>query len=207
MTQKNNIKITEAIRHIKKVDPVLHTAILKLPKPNIKARKRYFQSLVSSIISQQLSTKAADTIEKRFIKLFLGKKFPTPMDIQKISELKLRRCGLSAGKAKYIKGIAEAFTKKLVQPRQFKAMTDEEIIVELVKIKGIGRWTAEMFLMFSLARPDVFSHGDLGLKKAIQQLYKFKEIPTQKQVEKIVAKWSPYRTTASRYLWLSLDQK
>ncbi len=207
MPKKNEIDINSAVRHIKTADPVLYKIIQTLPQPKVKARKKYFQSLVSSIISQQLSTKAAETIEKRFRKLFKETNFPLPATVLNISEAKMRSVGLSQGKIRYIKEIAKAFIEKRITPRKFASMTDQEIIEELVKIKGIGRWTAEMFLMFSLGRPDVFSNGDLGLKKAVQRVYNFKTMPTEKQFAKLAAKWSPHRTTASRYLWLSLDQK
>lgn len=202
---KKEFSIDAAVRHLKKSDPVLAKVISRLPKPDIKPRKNHFRSLVRSVISQQLSTKAADTIAKRFIALFPGKTFPAPSDVLAAADKSLRSAGLSGSKAKYIKEIARAFADKQVRPRKFNALTDEEIIVELVKIKGVGRWTAEMFLMFSLARADVFSHGDLGLRKAVEKLYGFKRPPTQKQIEIITSQWSPHRTTASRYLWLSLD--
>ncbi len=122
-------------------------------------------------------------------------------------DAKLRSVGLSTAKVKYIKDLAVKVQKKEVLLYKLEKMSDEEVIEHLVQVKGIGRWTGEMFLMFALQRPDVFSHGDLGLRNAIQKLYKFKKAPTQKQIEKIVSKWSPHRTLASRYLWKSLDNE
>jgi DNA-3-methyladenine glycosylase II len=196
-----------AIKHFKKADPVLHRVILALPKLDAKPRRNYFMSLVSSVISQQLSTKAARTIRGRFLGLFPGKSLPKPETVLAMSDAKMRAAGLSYSKIKYIKEIAKAFRDKQVLPHKFHRQTDEEIIEQLVQIKGIGRWTAEMFLMFSLGRPDVFSIGDLGLRNAIQKIYGLKHPPTPKQMEKIAKKWSPHRTVASRYLWISLEQK
>lgn len=207
-------------KHLASVDPILGAAIelIKLPAMN-KRSANHFRSLVESIVSQQLSVKASDTIFKRFVELFqkkslpnsLGKraskKFPTPAQVLKMSDAKLRSVGLSGSKVKYIKDLAKKIHRKEVQLNRLHKMTDEAVIEHLVQVKGIGRWTGEMFLMFSLARPDIFSHGDLGLRNAIKKLYGFKKPPTTKQIEKIVAKWSPYRTLASRYLWRSLDLK
>ena len=133
--------------------------------------------------------------------------FPKPHQVLKISDAKLRSVGLSGGKVKYVKDLAKKVHNKEVLFNFLHKMTDEEVIEHLVQVKGIGRWTGEMFLMFSLERPDVFSHGDLGLRNGIMKLYGFKKPPTTKQIEKIVQKWSPHRTLASRYLWKSLDNE
>lgn len=207
MSLKTKPNITAALKHFKKSDPVLHRVVAALPELNIKPRRNYFMSLVSSVISQQLSTKAARTIRGRFLELFPGKSLPKPKAVLAVSDAKMRAAGLSYSKIKYIKEIAKAFRDKQVAPRKFHRQTDEEIIEQLVQIKGVGRWTAEMFLMFSLGRPDVFSVGDLGLRNAIQKIYGLKQSPTPKQMEKIAKKWAPHRTVASRYLWISLEQK
>lgn len=197
-------------KYLQSIDPILGEVIKRI---ELKARKRsanHFRTLVESIVSQQLSVKASDTIFLRFVKLFAedGKsKFPKPEQVLKMSDAKLRGVGLSNQKVKYIKHLAEKVHKKEVALHKLKKMSDEEVIEHLIQVKGIGRWTGEMFLMFSLQRPDVFSHGDLGLRNAIAKLYKYKQPPTTKQVEKIVQKWAPHRTLASRYLWKSLDNE
>lgn len=195
------------IRHFKKTDPILAGLIKQISLPATKPQKNHFQSLVVSIINQQLSGKAADTIEKRFRALFGAKKFPTPEQVFKTPVKKLRGVGLSGQKVLYIKHLAGAIKNKQLNLAQLKKLADEQVITELVKLKGIGRWTAEMFLMFSLNRPNVFSHGDLGLKNAIKKWYKL-ELKTQpKKYLAITEKFSPHSTLAARYLWASLKLK
>ena len=202
-------------KHLSLVDPILGAAISQIKiDENRKPNKNHFRSLVESIVSQQLSVKASDTIFARFVELFVksgaiktARSFPKPDQILKMSDARLRKVGLSGSKVKYIKDLAKKVHQKEVQLNRLHKMSDEEVIEHLVQVKGIGRWTGEMFLMFSLARPDIFSHGDLGLRNAIKKLYGFKDAPTPKQIEKIVVKWSPYRTLASRYLWRSLDNE
>ena len=111
---------------------------------------------------------------------------------------------MSHAKARYIRNLAEQVTNRGIQIQQLDAMTDEEAIAELTKVKGVGRWTAEMFLIFALGRNDVFSYGDLALKKGMQKIYKLREEPSPKRVEQIIQKWSPYKTYATRILWASL---
>lgn len=209
------MKKSAAVKHLISVDPILGAAIEQIIiDENRKPRNNHFHSLVESIVSQQLSVKASDTIFKRFVELFVtagtiksARSFPTPEQVLKMSDAKLRKVGLSGGKVKYVKDLAKKVHAKEVLLNKLHKMSDEEVIEHLVQVKGIGRWTGEMFLMFSLARPDIFSHGDLGLRNAIKKLYGFKVAPTEKQIEKIVSKWSPYKTLASRYLWKSLDNE
>ncbi len=203
LKQKSNPK-----KHLQTVDLVLGAVIAKVElKPRKKTKPSRFKTLVESIVSQQLSVKASDTIFNRFVKLFPRKKFPTPEEVLKTPDAKLRGVGLSAGKVKYIKDLAKKVHQKEVALYRLHKMSDEEVIEHLIQVKGIGRWTGEMFLMFSLERPDVFSHGDLGLRNAIQKLYGFRNPPTIEQIENIVQKWSPHKTLASRYLWKSLDNE
>lgn len=204
---KKGQKHMEAEKYLKKVDPVLAKLILEFKLKDRKAHKRYFESLCGAIISQQLSTKAADTIEKRFIALFKSRSFPKPEEVLKLTDEKLRSAGLSFQKISYIKSLASLVKNKQIDFKKFSKMSDEEIIEVLVKVKGIGRWTAEMFLMFCLGRPDVFSHGDLGLKNAVKKLYKLEQDRHKNKYHKLVASWSPHRTTAARYLWASLNNK
>ncbi len=195
------------VEHFKKVDPVLHAVIEKiglLEKLEIRKPDFYFESLCGEIVSQQLSGKAADTIFGRFKNLFPKEKI-TPKNVLKIPDQKMRNAGMSWSKVKFIKDLAKKVLDKDLKLAKLDKLSEDEVIVELTKVKGIGPWTAEMFLMFTLQRENVFSHGDLGLRKAIKNLYKFKKEPTKKQIEKIVQKWHPYRTYASRILWKSLE--
>jgi DNA-3-methyladenine glycosylase II len=193
--------------HFKKHDPILYSYILKVGKIEpIKKEKphNYFFRLTREIICQQLSGKAGDAIFSRFIKLFPNG-LVQPLDVLSISHRKLRGCGMSNAKAYYIRNLTEAIIHGGLAIFYLDPMTDEEVIAELTKVKGIGRWTAEMFLMFVLGRENVFSHGDLGLKKGIMKVYGFKEKPSKEQIDEIIRKWSPYKTFASRVLWESLE--
>lgn len=194
----------KAIRAIKKSDPVLSDLIKKVGVLEWKFGGNYFLDLASSIVQQQLSIKAGDTIWKRFIALF-PENHPTADLVFAIEGQKIRDAGISWSKVSYVKDLAEKTLESGIVFEQFSIMTDEEIITELVKVKGIGRWTGEMFLMFTMGRPDVFSYGDLGLRRAIQHLYQLKKEPTKEEAEKIAEKWKPYRTIACRYLWRSLE--
>lgn len=194
-------------KYLQKVDPVLGEVIKQINLPDRKRSSNHFRSLVESIVSQQLSVKASDTIFKRFLQLFPGNKFPKAEVILKMPDSKFRSVGISNSKTRYIKDLALHVHQGKLNFQKFKKLSDEEVVEVLIKVKGIGRWTAEMFLMFSFDRPDLFSHGDLGLRNAIKKLYGFKKEPTVKQIKKIVAKWSPHRTLACRYLWKSLSNE
>ncbi len=194
------------LNHFKKVDPVLYNTTVGgggLIEINIREYKDYFYALTSSIISQQLSGKAASTIFGRFRKLF-PKGEITPERLLKIPNQRLRGVGMSNAKAAFLKDLALKVNQNELDLKKISQMDNEELISELTKVKGIGRWTAEMFLMFSLGRKDVFSLLDLGLKNAIKKLYQI-ENPTKEQLLEISNKWSPYRTYASLVLWRSLD--
>lgn len=198
----------QAIKHFKKHDPILHEFANKFGALEMKKNKRgHFEALVEAIVSQQLSVKASDTIFKRFVALFPGKKFPTPEQILTVSPEKMRTVGISNSKANYILDLSQKVYDNELKLRTLDKLDNEQVIEELTKVKGIGRWTAEMFLMFSLLREDVFSQGDLGLKNAIRNLYKLKAHPTETQLNNFLKKWSPYKTYAARYLWKSLDNE
>ena len=173
-------------------------------KKVIKEEEDYFINLTRSIIGQQLSGKAAATITSRFENLFPKKKINAKY-LLKLSDEVLRKVGMSYSKASFIKDLAKKTLNGEVSFKNINKLNDEDVISHLIKVKGIGPWTAEMFLMFSLARPNIFSHKDLGLNRAIQKLYDFKNTPTFKQVEKIISKWEPFKSYASFALWESLD--
>jgi DNA-3-methyladenine glycosylase II len=201
----------KALLHFKKYDPVLYTAAKTVKFNSVistsketEATPNYFVDLVESIISQQLSGKAADTIFGRFKKLFPKEKI-TPEKLVKIPDEKIRQAGISYSKINYIKGIAQVVINKQIDLNSLEKLNDEEVIRELVKLKGVGQWTAEMYLMFTLQRPDIFSPGDLGLQNAMIKIYKLDKKPKKEILIEISDKWSPYRTTACRILWKSLE--
>lgn len=196
----------KALNHFKKVDPVIHKIALQIKLDEHPKSDDYFVDLVDSIISQQLSGKAAATIFGRLKKLFKEEHI-NPKELLKIDDQKIREAGISFSKIKYIKGIAQEIINNKLDLKSFESLADEEVIGELIKLKGVGQWTAEMFLMFTLGRTDVFSSGDLGLQNAIIKHYKLKSKPTKDELLKISEKWSPYRTIASRILWKTLESK
>jgi DNA-3-methyladenine glycosylase II len=201
------MKTVDPIAYLKKADPILATVIRQLPQLQFEPSTNHFQKLIESIISQQLSEKAADTIFARFLNLFPGTSFPTPEQVTDLDTEAIRKAGISYAKIRYIKDLATKVHAKVLDLETIHTFTDEKVIECLVQVKGIGQWTAEMFLMFALGREDVFSYGDQGLKNAMKQLYKLRQHPTPKQAEKISSKWKPYRSWACRYLWASLSLK
>jgi len=163
--------------------------------------KDIFNEIIGSIVGQQLSVKAADTIFKRVLNL-VGT--CEPESFLKFEDQQLRDCGLSFAKIRYIKALSNSVISKEVDLESLRTMSDEEVKIELVKLKGIGEWTAEMLLIFGLGKEDVFSYGDLGLRNAIANLYKI-DRDNKEKILKISSKWKPFRSYASRYLWKSLD--
>jgi DNA-3-methyladenine glycosylase II len=194
----------EATNYLSKKDSILAEIIKKVPPFERHKARNYFEALLESIVSQQLSVKAADTIWARFL-LLLPDQELTAENVWEVPDQKIRDAGISWSKIAYIKDLAKKTMESGILFEQFEIMSDEEIITELVKVKGIGRWTAEMFLMFAMERPDVFSYGDLGLRRALQKWYEFDHEPTQEEAEKVANQWKPYRTIACRYLWRSLE--
>ena len=195
----------KAVGHFKKVDPILYKLAIELrvEEGPINHHEDYFVELVDTVLSQQLSGKAAATIFTRLTDLMPKKKI-TPENLIKLKDEEIRNAGISYAKIKYIKGIAHEIISKNLDLKRFDEQSDQAIKEELVKLKGIGPWSAEMFLMFSLGRPDIFSTGDLGLKNAVKKLYGLKKDPTEQELLNISSRWSPFRTYASRILWRSL---
>ena len=194
----------KAIKFLKK-DPKFAKIIMQVGDYNVKITKNRYQSLVEAIISQQLSGSAANSITKKFRKLYKSK-FPKPRDIIKTSDSKLRTTGLSKMKIVYIKELSKKIESKELNMRKISTQSNEQVIEVLTDVKGIGRWTAEMFLIFSLGRLDILPVGDLGLKKGIQSMYSLKELPEKEQIEQLAESWKPYRTVATWYLWKSLEK-
>jgi DNA-3-methyladenine glycosylase II len=162
-----------------------------------------YGALLRAIIGQQLSTKAARTIYLRVLDLF-GGGTPSPERLLEASEEDLRACGLSGRKTEYVRDLASHVLSGELELDRLEELGDEEVIEEIVAVRGLGRWTAEMFLIFHLERPDVLSGGDLGIRKAIQIEYGLEEMPPPKRVVEIGEPWRPHRSLASLYLWESL---
>lgn len=190
------------IAHLTK-DKKLATIIAQQPKYVLKRRKNVYLHLCNSIMSQQLSTKVADVFQQRFMNLFATAN-PSAADILAIPFETLRGIGLSNAKANYVQNICRFFIEHNITDAQLYKMNEEELIALLTQIKGVGRWTVEMVLMFTLGREDVFAVDDLGIQQAICKLYKVDAADKKAMKEKMLRiskKWSPYRTYACRYLW------
>lgn len=194
----------EATKFLKK-DPKFAKIIKQVGDYDIKIIKNRYQSLVEAIIAQQLSGSAAGSILKKFKKLYKSN-FPKPIEVLKTSDSKLRSAGLSKMKVSYIKDLSKRIKTDQLNIRKISTKSDEYVMEQLTNVKGIGRWTAEMFLIFSLGRLDILPVGDLGLKKGIQLMHSFKELPNEKEIELLAESWRPYRTVATWYLWKSLQK-
>lgn len=201
-------KYADILNHFQKVDPILFAHLEKMPERILVANtdpQTYFAKLCQDIVAQQLGMKAADAIIGRFLDLF-PERSPTPNLVLAKEESVYREIGTSWAKARYIRALAEAVINREVNFEAFPTLSDEEIVADLVKVKGIGRWTAEMFLIFTMGRNDVFSPGDLGLKNAMIKIYG-PEILEKETLAKKVETWSPYRSYACLALWYSLDNR
>jgi len=194
----------EATKYLKK-DPKIAKIILQVGEYSVKITKNRYRSLVEAIVAQQLSGPVADSILKKFRKLYKSD-FPKPTVVLQTSDKKLRTVGLSKMKIVYIKELSKKIESRNLNMRNFSSMEDEQIIEHLTNVKGIGRWTAEMFLIFSMGRLDVLPVGDLGLKKGIQLMFSLNELPTEEQIRRLAESWRPYRTIATWYIWKSLKK-
>ena len=202
-------ELKKAERALSRRDPKMRELIKRYNPCLVRPHTRYFQTLVGSIISQQLSTKAADTIHGRFVGLYAPARFPKAAQIIETPDEHLRGTGISFQKIRYIKDLAAKTEDGTLKLSRLARMTDEEIIEMLTSVKGIGVWTVHMFLIFSLARMDVLPVGDLGVRRAIQLRYGFDQLPNPQEMERIADEngWRPYRSIASWYLWRSLENK
>ncbi len=201
----NSTNLKTALKYLRK-DIHLGDVVKKHPKPDFKPTRDVYAALVRSIVYQQLSGKAADTILRRFLALFPGTGYPKPEAVLKMSIAKMRSAGLSGQKTEYIKDLSKKFLDGTIEPKKFRGMEDEEIRQHLIAVKGIGRWSADMFLMSGLNRLDVLPTGDLGIRKGFQKLFKMKTLPDAKKMERLAEPWRPYRTIASWYLWRLADE-
>ena len=192
-----------AVSHLMRRDRIMKKLIPKFPNISLVSRGNPFMTLARSIVGQQISVKAAESVWQRLL-LECGKR-PTPASVQKAGAEKLRAAGLSGRKAEYILDLSTHFSEKLVSPKKWAAMDDESVIAELTAIRGIGRWTAEMFLIFNLQRPDVLPLDDVGLLNAISLHYFSGEPVSRFEAREVAQGWQPWSTVATWYLWRSLD--
>jgi DNA-3-methyladenine glycosylase II len=204
MTFEQKLRLAE--KHLAKNDRRLAPVIKASGPCRIQPHTDHYGELVGSIVGQQLSTKAAASIWKRVLDLF-GGKMPTPKELIKIEDQKLRDVGLSWAKVKYVKDLAQHVLDKRLDLEHIATMPNEQLIEQLTAVKGLGEWSAHMFMMFGLGRMDILPVGDLGVRKAAMNLYSLKEMPAPEQLITLSNKnkWHPYESIASWYLWQSLD--
>lgn len=195
----------EVLKRLSAADPRLSKIIRSVGGYDIRIRPDPFHSLVEAIIYQQLAGSAADAIYARFIRIYNGS-FPRPEQLLATRNQKLRMAGLSSRKIEYLKDLSARVADGRLRFDRFDEMTDEQIIEQLVKVKGIGRWTADMFLIFCLGRQDVLPVGDLGLRKAVQRVYSLQQLPSPAAMEDVARAWRPYCSIATWYLWKSLEK-
>ena len=199
-------KLRAAEQHLAQHDKKLAKVISRSGPCRIKPHTDHYGELVGSIVGQQLSSIAAGTIWRRVLDLF-GGKMPTPEELIKIEDQKLRDVGLSWNKVRYVKDLAQHIIDGRLDLDHIATIPNEQVIEQLMAVKGLGEWSAHMFMMFGLGRLDILPVGDLGVRKAVMKLYGLKEMPTPEQIITISNKnrWHPYESVASWYLWQSLD--
>jgi len=201
-----NIEYNSVVKHFLKNDKVVFSLLKRFGEEKLSNRKNYFKHLCTSIVGQQLSVKSAAAINKRFLEYFDNKLQP-----EKIAQTEtevFRSLGLSGAKSKYVKDLSQKIVDKTISLDGISKKSNSEIIKELTKVKGIGPWTVDMFLIFTLGRPNILASGDLGIKKAIMLNYDLKKLPTDKNVIRLSKKmnWSPFNSYVMLYLWKSLDE-
>ena len=190
-----------------KRDKIMQVLIKKYGRPDFNPGQDYFQSLFRSIVFQQLSGEAAQTIYKRLVNLITETSNLCPNEVLKLDNDDMRKAGLSFQKINYVRNLADYFENNSFKKKDVERMTDEEISKELTQIKGIGQWTVDMFLMFTLNRADILPYKDLGIQKGIMKILNKKNLPSKKEMENCSKKWEPYRTIACWYLWRITDEK
>ena len=197
-------EIQQALRHLRRSDPVMRTVIRKAGPFTMRRQRNRFRALVFSILGQQISGKAAASIRARLVD-YLKPEQISPRSLARLNPQKLRSVGVSPQKAGYLLDLTDRVARGDVRLDRMTRMPDEDVIETLIQVKGIGIWTAQMFLIFSLGRPDVFPHDDLGVRAAIRNLYGLDELPTKEISYKIAAPWRPYASVGSWYCWRSLE--
>jgi DNA-3-methyladenine glycosylase II len=197
--------MNESANKLAEIDPRFSRLISEFGYPTFKEKNNYFEALLKNIIYQQLSGKAAKTIYNRFLKLFETTQYPSPDKILNTPVEHLRGAGLSNQKVTYILDLSKKYVEGTLQLDKLDEKSDKEISAQLIQVKGVGQWTADMFLMFTLNREDIFPLGDLGVKKGVAILENLPELPTEKNMAEISEKWQPYRTIAAWYMWKLVD--
>ena len=187
-------------------DEKMRVLIRKFGWPDFDHKQDYFQSLLRSIVFQQLSGKAANTIYERFINLIPKTVTLSPKEVLKLDKDEMRKTGLSFQKINYLRNLAYFFENNSFQKKDVERMTDEEISNALTQIKGIGQWTVDMFLMFTLNRTDILPYTDLGIQKGFKKIFNMNNLPSKKEMETHSKIWRPYRTIACWYLWRTVDE-
>ena len=198
-----------ALRHLASVDPVMRRLIREIGSCTLKpeTRRPPFQSLVQAVAHQQLNGTAANTILARFRKLFPGRRFPRPEDLLQVTDAQIRACGFSFAKIAALRDIAAKTLDGTVPPSQRIAMlSDDEIVTRLTEIRGVGRWTVEMLLIFQLGRPDILPADDFGVRMGFRLAYKKRDLPTAREILAHGERWRPHCTTAAWYLWRAADR-
>lgn len=200
------VDYAKARRYLARRDPVIAAIITRQGPCGLARSQRSdsFMTLVKAIVNQQLSTKAAATIYGRLLGLFPAGRTPAAAEVAAVPRARLRNVGLSRAKADYVRDLAAKVATGAVRLDTLDSFSDEQVIDTLIEIKGIGRWSAEMLLIFHLGRPDVLPVGDLGIARAIQKAYRLRKPPTPARMFTIAEPWRPYRSVASWYLWASL---
>ncbi len=198
--------IEEGIGYLKR-DDIMHFLINKYGRPDFNPGQDYFQSLLRSIVFQQLSGKAAQKIHERFVNLIPKTSNFCPNEVLKLEKDDMREVGLSFQKINYLRNLAYFFENNSFKKKDVEKMTDEQISKELTQVKGIGQWTVDMFLMFTLNRADILPYKDLGIQKGIMKILNIKNLPSKKEMDNCSKKWRPYRTIACWYLWKMADEK
>jgi DNA-3-methyladenine glycosylase II len=191
---------TLAEQHLSACDPVLAEIIQRVGPCTLAPRRDYFAALCQAIVNQQISTAAARAVWARFRALFTRQKV-SPAELLLLDDQTMRSAGISRQKAGYLRSLAEAFASGAVSPRKLCRMDDEAVVQALIPIKGIGRWTAEMFLIFVLNRTDLLPVDDLGLCTQVQRGFKLRQYPNARKLQRLAEKWRPYRSIATWYLW------
>lgn len=205
VNQTRSFDLEYSVRELKKNDPDLIKLFDSIEVNTLDPENNYFKALTRSIIYQQLSGRAAKTIFSRFKSIYSNNQFPIPKQVLETDIETFRESGLSYNKSFYIKNIAQAFLDEPDVYDNLSKMNDKEIIDRLTKVKGIGLWTAQMFLMFTLNRPDVFPVTDLAIQKGYKSYFKLNDLPKPNDMTKRSEIWIPYRTTVSLYLWGVLE--
>ncbi len=202
LSLRSPVTMKRGMKHLKRGDSVLRRIISSTGPVKLEFERDHFHALVVSIIFQQIAGKAADAIYKRFLALFPNST-PDPESLLRTPEEALREAGLSPQKTLYLKDLAARVADGRLNLHELTKLPDEEAIQRLDEVKGIGRWTAQMFLMFSLARIDILPVDDLGLRKAVREAYKLRSLPAAEELRKIAVPWHPYCSLATIYLWRS----